>query len=216
MHRPALSALADLLAQRSDALYRSVLMIIGSSDARRVLKEDKRKIEESILYLLKRREGLTQFQIGKALYFADMEHLNRFGRPVTFDNYTAMQKGPVPSLAYDALKPEKDYSQLMGSDRPWTSIPRGSNPDANEFTANRLPRLEYLSKTDLEALDLGLDKVLNTPREELHRLTHDNPAYKEAWSSKAPGQKGKFMRLDLMIERDGDQLADDLAYISRN
>jgi hypothetical protein len=180
---------------------------------RKILTEDKQKIQESILYLLSIRKRLTQFQIGKALYFADLYHLNKHGRPVTFDNYSAMRKGPVPSLAYNALKPEYNYRESFGLERPWTWTPRDKNPEANEFMPLRGPDLDALSETDLEALRRGLKIVLDTPPEVFERLTHDNTAYRDAWLKR--GTKGSYpMRLALMIEENGEELAADLAYIS--
>lgn len=177
------------------------------------LKEDREKIQESILYLLKLRPRLTQFQIGKALYFADLHHLNVHGRPVTFDNYVAMVKGPVPSLAYNALKPSTNHTQMFRGDRPWTSTPKSTNADANEFVANRAANEDWLSETDKDALKRGLHVVLTTPADEFHRLTHDNEAYREAWERR--GSRGSSpMSLALMIEGDGKALMEDLVYVS--
>ena len=47
---------------------------------------------------------ITQYDIVKSLFLADKAHLNRYGRPITFDNYFAMKDGPVPNLAYNLLK----------------------------------------------------------------------------------------------------------------
>jgi len=187
--------------------------MIVSEPNRKILVEDREKIQESILYLLSRKARLTQFQIGKALYFADLYHLNKYGRPVTFDNYVAMRKGPVPSLAYDALKPDFNYRAAFGGERPWTWTPSGNHPEANEFTASREPDSDALSETDHEALRLGLKIVLTTPRGEFERMTHENKAYRDAWLKRGSA-KSYPMRLALMIEEGGDELAADLAYIS--
>lgn len=40
----------------------------------------------------------------KILYFAEKEHLSKYGRPITWDRYIAMKDGPVPSAIYDLLK----------------------------------------------------------------------------------------------------------------
>ena len=37
---------------------------------------------------------VTQYDILKALFLADRAHLNKFGRPITFDNYVAMKDVP--------------------------------------------------------------------------------------------------------------------------
>ncbi len=66
------------------------------------LEPDIRKILEAISYVIAegRRRCLLveQYDILKTLFLADKSHLNKFGRPVTFDNYFAMRAGPVPSL----------------------------------------------------------------------------------------------------------------------
>ena len=66
------------------------------------------KVWEAILHVIReadrRNIRVTQFEILKTLFLADRAHLNRYGRPITFDEYVAMQDGPVPSLAYDVLK----------------------------------------------------------------------------------------------------------------
>ena len=38
------------------------------------------------------------------LLFADKKHLERYGRFITGDTYSAMENGPVPSFAYDVVK----------------------------------------------------------------------------------------------------------------
>jgi len=182
------------------------------------LVEDGETIREALLYVMsRRRKPLTQFQLGKALWFADEYHLNTYGRPVTFDNYWAMIKGPVPSLAYNFLKPSGvDYRRYFGEDPPWTSEPKGSNPDANEFKPCRPANMEYLSESDIEALDRGLRIVLETPQQEFEKLTHENRAYDAAWKGKAPDKKSAPMRLALIISHGGEELAKELAYLSEN
>ena len=51
-----------------------------------------------------RKRDVSQYDLVKSLFLADRSHLNEWGRPITYDNYTAMKHGPVPSLAYDLLK----------------------------------------------------------------------------------------------------------------
>ena len=62
------------------------------------------KIRESVLFLLNSASGdLDQYKIAKAIFLADVSHLNQYGRPVTYDNYVAMRFGPVPSKTYELL-----------------------------------------------------------------------------------------------------------------
>ena len=73
---------------------------------------DKDRILAAALFLMNEYPGITQYQIVKSIFFADERHLNTYGRPVTFDNYVAMPRGPVPSLVLDLLKPPRRGSFL--------------------------------------------------------------------------------------------------------
>lgn len=179
------------------------------------LTADLKKIQEAILYVLSLEEGLTQYEIAKTLFLADRAHLNKHGRPITFDNYVAMEHGPVPSQAYDALKPGYDYQAHFAAERPWLSRPDAQNPKTNRYTRRRDPDLRYLSPTDLAELKSALGTVRSLTFGQLRRLTHEDPAYTEAWKvAEGEGKKGMPMLLALLIENDGESRAEDLAYIS--
>lgn len=185
-------------------------MIIGDTPR---LTEDREKIQEAILFVMSLADGLSQYEIAKTLFLADRNHLNRYGRPITFDNYVAMEHGPVPSLAYEALKPETDYAGRFGGKRPWVSAPDAENPKINRFTPTRDPDISYLSATDMAALRAALETVQNLSFMQLRRLTHEDPAYIEAWARKG-SKKAERMKLPLLIEENGDALANDLLYLS--
>lgn len=59
---------------------------------------------------------LTKLKAAKLLYFADKDHLLRFGRPIIGDVYYCLSYGPVPSVALnemnDAINTES-ASQLV-------------------------------------------------------------------------------------------------------
>ena len=65
---------------------------------------DAEKAVEAILYIANRLESPTFHTISKVFYFADKEHITRYGRFITGDDYVAMKNGPVPSATYDILK----------------------------------------------------------------------------------------------------------------
>jgi uncharacterized phage-associated protein len=177
------------------------------------LTEDKAKIQEAILYLMGLHPNVSQYEIVKSLFLADRSHMNRHGRPVTFDNYIAMEHGPVPSLAYDALKPKFNFKSAFSANRPWTSIPDAAHPNVNHFTALREAKREYLSVSDMKALESALGTVLSLSFEQLRRLTHEDRAYVEAWKRRGNSNAAK-MRLSLLIDENGDELEDELVYIS--
>ena len=84
------------------------------------------KIIAAVAYLIQAasEQGLkiTQYDIVKSLFLADKAHLNQYGRPITFDNYNAMENGPVPSTSYNFLKRDNYCMKTFGiKDFPWKS-----------------------------------------------------------------------------------------------
>ena len=62
------------------------------------LQPNKQKILESVLFLIELAEKETyhptQYELVKSIFIADFHHLKKYGRPITFDNYSAMELGP--------------------------------------------------------------------------------------------------------------------------
>lgn len=113
----------------------------------------------SVLYVLRRKGAATVHDVVKAFYFADKEHLSRFGWLGIGDRYCAMNFGPVPSSTYDLLKAAggKRHSapprfvalareMLDGSSYP-TLKPR------------REPDMSLLSPALIECLDAAIEKT---------------------------------------------------------
>ncbi|MEA3486569.1 MAG: Panacea domain-containing protein [Thermodesulfobacteriota bacterium] len=80
-------------------------------------------------------------KIFKILYFADQQHLAKYGRPIVGDYYIAMTHGPVPSRIYDMLKIVKGDS-IFGDDKNYGAFFDVKNhyvypkqdPDMDEFS----------------------------------------------------------------------------------
>jgi uncharacterized phage-associated protein len=117
-------------------------------------KFDEAKAETAITYLAKKFEAKgemeksTYYPILKILYFAEMEHLKKYGLPLIGDRYIAMKQGPVPSLAYDLIKAVKG--------RPNTS--RLFKVLETKVTALQNPDMDELSEADIECLDGAFEK----------------------------------------------------------
>lgn len=62
-------------------------------------KPNAKKVTECIMHLATR--GLWyNFTIMEVLYIADLRHLNKYGRPITFDNYTLKKHRPAGTAAH--------------------------------------------------------------------------------------------------------------------
>jgi hypothetical protein len=178
------------------------------------LKVDKRKVVEAVLFVLENFLGFSQYDIVKTIFLADKAHLKRYGRPVTFDNYFAMENGPVPSFTYEMLKPDFDFRKELGEDRPFVSVPDSKKPNIHKFVGvRRKANAEFLSETDKDILKEAASTIQLLDFDQIRRLTHEDPAYKEAWS-----RRGGAFRSQMKLELLGadKSLIDDLVYISNH
>ena len=157
------------------------------------------------MFLLNNTSGdLDQYKIAKAIFLSDFSHLNKFGRPVTYDNYVAMAFGPVPSKTYDALKrtPEK------------LDVAVSKQQQNNKFYKPLRQHEETeLSKSDEAELLAALDTVETSSFQELKALTHDFAAWKDART--CGGNNAPSMDYALLFETPDQEQAAYIARLSR-
>lgn len=179
------------------------------------LTPNKTKIVEAILFLIQEAHGRgnepSQYDIVKALFEADTAHLNRVGRPVTFDNYYAMKNGPVASESYEMLKPSYNWASLGFKEAPWSA--RQVGPQARVYTVRREPNLRLLSRTDQAALSDALSMVIELGFAGMRDRTHKHPAWRAAWARRGDAQSVP-MDPALLYDEPDEELAEDLAYVS--
>lgn len=183
------------------------------------LKPNHKRILEATLYLIQEGERLrspvTQYEIVKSLFLADVEHLERYGRPITFDNYSALEFGPVPEAAYDMLKPDYNHNInfLQEAWPPWRR--EHAHNRAYYFRGPRRdPNLRVLSKTDTLALSKALDEVKALRFGGVVDKTHQNIAYIEAWQNRGGKGSSPMAYSKVMTEPD-ETLAQDIAEASQ-
>jgi uncharacterized phage-associated protein len=179
------------------------------------------KIIASISYLIQTAsdEGLevTQYDLVKSLFVADRSHLNTYGRPITFDNYAAMKDGPVPSLAYNFLKRDNfSMRKYRVQNLPWKSTPAPHiGEKAEVFTLVEKESSEALSESDKEELKAALAKVKKLGFKQVRKLTHEDPAYLEAWDENSP-VRSFSMSLSLFYDKPNEEEAKNLAFFSQH
>lgn len=162
----------------------------------------------------RRGRKVSQYDLVKTLFLADRAHLNEWGRPVTYDNYCAMLHGPVPSLAYDLLKGnEKALRDYQLHVLPWKSV-SNSNSKRHFFPAeSALKPEDFLSPSDIEVLQNSLGVVLSLGFGQIRRLTHEDPAYVDAWRDDG-GRAAYPMKLGLLFDDPNFEQAATLAEYS--
>jgi Protein of unknown function (DUF4065) len=164
------------------------------------------KILELLLHLAHVRPGADKYQAVKFFYLADREHLNRYGRPITYEAYFALPYGPVASNAMDLLEEDRMVMKKAGIE----SLPFKTeikNVDGRPITYIREPlrKVDYdlFSKSDIQVFDEIIRKHGDATFDDLFKLTHKHFAYLRAWDNKKPGVKRAEMYYEDMIEDKG-------------
>jgi len=184
------------------------------------LRPNRAKVVEAILFLLEeagvRARALTQYDIVKSIFIADLWHLQKYGRPISFDNYVAMKFGPVPSTTYDMLKANYNW----GRDEPegwplWDRVVQPGTSAANFENPRRPANRRKLSESDIGELKEALTFVLAQGFGGVRDWTHSLKAYTDAWDARGI-RRSNDMRYELLLENPDQDLVEDLAHASKH
>lgn len=123
---------------------------------------DRQVMKEALLYILEKEGKVRYYALMKTLYLAERDHLAQWGGRITQEVYHPLPYGPVPSGLYDALKcgGESFVSDIVRVDKTFV-------------TALRKPNMEYLSQSEVYALDRAIQYVRTHNFEEIKKATHD-------------------------------------------
>lgn len=133
------------------------------------------KLASAIAYLAVRRPGLTKKQICKLLYFADKEHLLRYGRTITGDRYNALPQGHVPSAGLDVMNGRVRH---VGAG-PVEALRRYGKLNGWIFEVSHHPDMKVFSRSDREILDRIIQELGHLSAKQLEGLSHKEPSYKK-------------------------------------
>ncbi len=148
------------------------------------------KALEALVWLAYNQPGIDAFHVSKVLYFADKEHLNRYGRPILGDTYIRMEYGPVPSQTYDLIKKASPRKNVPKKLREAIEVREGFR----HLYPRRKPKMEMFSRTDRECLIKALEKYGSRDFGVLSKISHKQPAWKNA-------QENGTMDYEDMIEQ---------------
>lgn len=130
------------------------------------------RIKEIILYILNITKGLDYYRVFKVLYFAEKEHLKKYGTRMIADSFCALPYGPVPENLYQSIKGRNlppylsDAIKFAGEDASTVLLPL------------RACDLDYLSKSDIECLNNSIQENVSLTFNQLKEKSHDY-----AWNS---------------------------------
>jgi len=110
----------------------------------------------------------------KLVYFADRYHLRKYGRPITNDEYFAMEYGPVPSNVKDICG--MNETQFGSFEKDYYA--RFLSPvDKYEYRSVSALDTDVLSESDLEALQVSWNSFGAKNQYELADIAHKYPEW---------------------------------------
>lgn len=130
------------------------------------------------------------FKLLKLIFLADRYHVRNYLRPVTTDRYVAMEHGPVASFLYNVFK------GLRASGGQIRRIPE----EHFKLEAGaKEPNYEYLSQTDIEALNFAFDHFGHLTKWQLRDLVHAYPEWAQ-FEDQLVNQKSVDMSFEDFLE----------------
>ena len=137
------------------------------------------KMVATLTFLAQRVPDLDAMKTVKLLFFADRAHLRKYGRPILGDTYYGLEHGPVPSATYDVIKEafyqtgENVSADTMDLLAEYSDVDRsGERP---RFVARKNPDMDWLSASDIEALEETLQQLGAKSALDLRTLAHEQP-----------------------------------------
>lgn len=167
-----------------------------------IMMFDQDKAIHSLLYIFEKcnRETMTYHELFKTLYFAEMDHLTKYGKTISGDKYIAMQWGPVPSKIYDELKPNflafvrKKLHKYFEVKKPKVQALVPFDP-------------EELSISEIECLDIAIEEIKGLDFKERSAKSHGF-----AWTNTKTNQP--ISQIDMAKEKEADE--EMIAYINNS
>ncbi len=135
---------------------------------------------------------LSKLKIVKLLYFADKLHLQRYGRPITGDQYYKIDLGPIPSRSKGIMDHAENRAARLFHLDPGvrlllSSVELDTSGKHPIYHARTEPDLDVFSDSDIEVLDDVISQYGQMRSWDLVNLTH-----KESTCTKTEGKKIDF------------------------
>jgi uncharacterized phage-associated protein len=126
---------------------------------------------QPVLYVLnKANQALDTHKISKILYFADREHLAKYGTSISNDCYIKMEYGPVPSSIYDIIKAVQGKQGLISKSEVDSFF---KVSEGNKIVAKLNFDEDEFSITEMECLDASIKEHLCKSFTFLSDKSHD-------------------------------------------
>jgi len=141
------------------------------------------KLKAATLYILNKCGELDFLHLFKILYFAERRQFAEYGQHLVKDTFCALERGPVPSVLYDACKlaiGRNVANASEGSRIIAASLVHGDGECEYILSAGEPADMDNLSAVNIEYLDWSISQYKDVPYRELSELSHDE-AWQSAW-----------------------------------
>ncbi|MGM9846328.1 MAG: Panacea domain-containing protein [Muribaculaceae bacterium] len=134
------------------------------------------KIKAVMLYIMQSfPEGVDYIKLFKILYFAQQDHLVRYGKVLVDESFRAVKHGPVPTFTYKALQ----VAEGKSLDGDFADFLSGIEVRDKKVFTSLKPDMDYISGANKKCLDASIEKYKNTDPYDLSDMSHDS-AWEEA------------------------------------
>jgi uncharacterized phage-associated protein len=153
------------------------------------------KIKASVLYILAQfPNGVDFIKLFKIMYFAQKEHLVKYGRSIIDDSFYALKHGPVLSFTYKAI--QVNQGKVKATDDLNDVAMAIILSDDTVFAQTDADKDEF-SVSDMNCLDRAIEKYRNVDSYALSDISHDI-AWEEAYTrSQDDPEKNKMTLIDI-------------------
>lgn len=146
--------------------------------------------------------GETMYTILKMVYIADCLHLERYGRPITGDDFFALPEGACPTKIYDSMKALRGEASTnyMPESEEYLQV----DPMTHDVDVKKPPLMDALSPSDTECLRETISILKSRGRWHIRDLAHDS-----VWKNASRNSKMDFISI-AKSRQDGETLAQHL------
>lgn len=129
------------------------------------------KIKAVLLYIMQSfPQGVDYIKLFKILYFAQQDHLVKYGKVLVEDSFKALKHGPVPTYTYKTLQIAEGKPLEGNFEEFLTGI---EVRDKKVYTSAK-PDMDYISGADKRCLDAAIAKYKDIDPYDLSNLSHDS------------------------------------------
>jgi len=134
-----------------------------------------RKATQALNFFARKAGGqINKMKALKLIFFADRYHLRQYGRPITNDEYLAMEYGPVPSGCKDLA----EMSDFLDPHERSYAVRFLQRTSQHDFASVAEVEEAVFSKSDLGALEFAWQHFGQFDQFRLAEITHEYPEWK--------------------------------------